>query len=402
MALRSRWALVSLATLLYWLASHALRPMVAVRLDELGASVGQIALVVAVWPMLSIVLAVPLGVAVDRRGVAPFLFAGLAGMVLTGLGFSLATGMGSFVLLQMMSGVSELATWVSLQALITHVPGKVMSVRRAHLSLFSLAWSGGIALGPITGGFVYERGGFMAVAILHAAAGVLALLATVPLSLIRTAPVLEQTPRDERVGLLAGATALASSPAVKGVMIASFMAIYVTTTKLSFYTVFLIRQGFSVSEVGLLLTSMNVASILIRFPLPMLLKRFGAARLLIAGMWGAAFGLALTPVLQSFTLLAIAAFVIGIGYGINPPITVEILSDATRPTERGAAMGLRVTANRSAQIVQPLVFGGIASVAGIALAFPLSSIVLGAMILGAQRSFRSMPRPDARPDERPT
>ena len=85
-ALRSRWALVSLATLLYWLASHALRPMVAVRLDELGSSVGQIALVVAVWPMLAIVLAVPLGVAVDRKGIAPFLFAGLVGMVATGLG----------------------------------------------------------------------------------------------------------------------------------------------------------------------------------------------------------------------------------------------------------------------------------------------------------------------------
>jgi hypothetical protein len=27
-----------------------------------------------------------------------------------------------------------------------------------------------------------------------------------------------------------------------------------------------------------------------------------------------------------------------------------------------------------------------------ALAFPLSSVVLGAMILGAQRSFKSMPR----------
>lgn len=389
-ALRSRWALVSLATLLYWLASHALRPMVAVRLDELGASVVEIALVVAVWPVLSIILAVPLGAAVDRRGVKRFLVLGLTGIVITGLGFSVAAGLSSFVLLQVLSGVSELATWVSLQALITQVPAKTMSDRRAHLSLFSLAWSGGIALGPITGGFAYERGGFTAVALIHAIAGVLALLAMLPIGDLTPSAPSPTTAAVEHIGLLERTRTLAANPAVKGVMIASFMAIYVTTTKLSFYTVFLIRQGLTVSEVGFLLTSMNLAAILIRFPLPLLLRRFGAARLLLAGMWAAAVGLGLTPVLGSLPSLAVAAFVIGIGYGLNPPITVEILSVATRPTERGAAMGLRVTANRSAQIVQPLVFGGLASVFGIALAFPLSSVVLGAMILGAQRSFRGM------------
>jgi hypothetical protein len=38
-ALHNRWAFVSLATLLYWFAAHTLRPLVALRLDELWPAI---------------------------------------------------------------------------------------------------------------------------------------------------------------------------------------------------------------------------------------------------------------------------------------------------------------------------------------------------------------------------
>lgn len=388
-ALRSRWALGSLAALLYWAASHSLRPLVGVRLDELGASDAQIGMVIAVWPALSLLLAVPLGLVLDRTGVRPFLVAGTLGMAVAGLGYSVASGVPSIALLQMLSGTSELGCWISLQALMSHAGGDDDVRRRAHLGLFSLTWAIGIAIGPILGASMYELGGFRFVALAHAAAALLCLVAVS--SITARAPERadpEAAPAGARQNLRRAVT-IATRPAMRGVILSSFMSIYVTTTKLSFYVVYLTRDGYSVARVGILLTVMNVAQIAIRAPLPTLARIIGPGRLLIVGMWGAIVGLALTPVLPDFWSLAVAAVAIGAGYGMNPPLTVEIISKVTRPDERGAAMGLRVSANRSAQIVQPLVFGGLAGAVGMALAFPISSAILGAVALYSWRSMKS-------------
>jgi len=82
-----------------------------------------------------------------------------------------------------------------------------------------------------------------------------------------------------------------------------------------------------------------------------------------------------TPVSSSYWFLLVAALFIGVGLGANPPITVNLVAEHSDAGERGVAVGLRLVANRSGQVVQPMVFGGIASVVGLALAFrpPVSS-----------------------------
>lgn len=64
--LRSRWALVTLATTLYWLAVHSLRPLVPLRLNDLGASELHIGLIVSMNSMIALFLAIPSGRLMDR------------------------------------------------------------------------------------------------------------------------------------------------------------------------------------------------------------------------------------------------------------------------------------------------------------------------------------------------
>jgi MFS family permease len=386
-ALRSRWAFASLAVLLYWLAAHALRPLVTIRLDELGASDAQIALTVAAYSVFSLALAIPGGRLIDRIGVMRVLLVSLAAMALVGVGYALATTPDQILVLQAVNGVVELGVWLALQALASHAGGGEFLTRQ--LALFSLAWGLGLAIGPAIGGAVYGAVGFQPLGWVYAGATLLA-LATVPLVPYRGREKSGRDANGELPGVMSSMREMVRRPAVKGVLLASFVALFIQAIRLSFYPLFLKREGISLSEIGLILSLMGVASIAVRVPLPALLKRFGAGRVLVASMWLAVVGIGVTPWLNDVVPLVIGALAIGIGYGVNPAITMELMARDTKPEERGLAMGLRVTSNRLAQISQPVVFGALIATVGMASAFPISGLLLAAVTLWTAAASESM------------
>lgn len=384
-ALRSRWALVSLSTLLYWCAAHALRSFVALRLDELGASDALIGVAVAAFPALSLFLAIPAGRVIDRIGLRAVLGVSYLGMVVMGAGFALARSPLQLVALQAVNGVAELGVWLALQALAS-AAGRAAFLTR-QLALFSLAWGIGIAIGPVLGAAVFEAVGFPALGWIYAGLSAVALVA----GLAAPRAVRPEGEPDRPVGsLLAGMRVITTRPAVRAVLLASFVALYSNAIKGSFYPLYLERSGVPVARIGVLLSIIGVTSLLVRIALPALLRRWQAGAVLVAGMWVEVVTLAATPVLPGFWLLAAAAALFGAGHGLNPPITVELMARNTEQRERGLAMGVRVTANRLAQVVQPVVFGALASVIGIAAAFPASGALLAAATLWTARHTRRM------------
>lgn len=390
-ALRHRWALVSLATLFYWFAAHSLRPLVTLRLDELGASDAQIGLVVAAYPLCSLFLAVPAGRLVDRLGVLRILALALTAMALVGAGYAMATTTAHILVLQAANGVVELFVWLALQALVTHAGTGAFRTRQ--LSLFSLAWGIGLAAGPVLGSWVFALAGFRPLGWVYAG---LSLGAFVALAVPRR-DIPQPTP--QQTAAIAPSREvirrLLRQPAVKGVLLSSFVSLYVMSIRNSFYPLFLERSGVEIARIGLLLSAMGVASLAVRVLLPPLQRRFHAGRILLWSMWLPTIAMGLTPWLGAYPLLFVAAVVIGAGGGLNPPVTVELMAMHTRTDERGIAMGLRLTANRLAQVVQPLVFGGLVAVASVASAFPLSGLLLAAVNVAARVQIRSLTRDPA-------
>jgi MFS family permease len=386
-AVRSRWAFASLAVLLYWLAAHSLRPLVTIRLDELGATDGQIALTVAAYSVFSLMLAIPGGRLVDRVGVMRVLVVSLTAMALVGVGYALATTPEQIIALQAVNGVVELGVWLALQALASHAGGGEFLTRQ--LALFSLAWGVGLAVGPALGGAVYGAVGFQPLGWLYAGVTLVA-LAAVPLVPYRGREQPDQDSDGRWPGVVDSMRAMVGRPAVKGVLLASFVALFVQAIRLSFYPLFLKREGISLSQIGLILSLMGVASIAVRLPLPALLRRFGAGPVLIWSMWLAVVGIGLTPWLDAVWALAIGAVAIGVGYGVNPAVTVELMARDTPPQERGLAMGLRVTSNRLAQISQPVVFGAITAAIGMAAAFPICGALLAGLTLWTAAASESI------------
>jgi MFS family permease len=109
-------------------------------------------------------------------------------------------------------------------------------------------------------------------------------------------------------------------------------------------------------------------------------------------MWLPVVAISATPVLDHTWMLAIAAIVAGIGLGMNPPVTVELMARHTSSGSRGLAMGLRVSANRLAQVVQPVLFGSVGSLLGLPIAFAFGGVVLAGLAGSVRVSEVGKPR----------
>lgn len=360
----SRWALVSLVALLYWTASHSLRPFVIVRLDDLGASAQEVGLVAASYAFFSLFLAIPGGRAIDRLGSTRVLNVSLVAMAALGVAYAFAGTVLELFVLQMVNGVVELGVWLAVQTLVTGA-GQGDGLAK-QLSMFSFAWGLGIAVGPTLGGLVYDQLGFATLGFTYAGLAAAMLLAI----WFAPAPPAGLRTRGGRLGRDAWRTA--RKPAIRSVLLSSFIVMYVISIKGTFYPLALQDRGISVPLIGVLLSIMGVASLGIRPFLPALSRRLGPGAVLVIGTVVGVVGISLTPWLFHPALLVAAAAVTGAGYGSNPPVAMQLLSQYSDTSNRGLVMGLRAASSRLAQVVQPLAFSSVVATAGTAAAFPLS------------------------------
>ncbi len=384
-----RWAFVAVAALLYWIASHSLRPFVVVRLDELGASTQEIGFVAAAYAFVALFLAIPGGRAIDRLGITRVMYGSLVAMVLLGVMYAFADTILQLLLLQVVNGVVELGVWLSVQTLATHAgTGDALA---KQLSLFSFMWGLGIAIGPTLGGLVYDGLGFSALALVYAGVTALMLLTLV---LAPRAPAGVRT-RGGRLGR--DATRIARQPAIRGVLVSSFVAMYVISIKSTFYPLLLQDRGIDLVLIGVLLSLMGVASLAVRVCLPYLLRTIGPSRVLALGSVAAIVGISVTPWLFHPVLLVLGALLTGAGYGSNPPVAMQLLGEHSSREERGLVMGLRATSSRLAQVIQPVAFGSLAAAVGTALTFPVSGLLLAAVAVSTRRDMAALDRPDPPP-----
>jgi len=88
--------------------------------------------------------------------------------------------------------------------------------------------------------------------------------------------------------------------------------------------------------------------------------------------------------MASLHLLGIAmlTFLLGSSIGMNLPVTIMIMVEETKETERGKVMGLRLLTNRLSQMTAPAMFGLLGQAFGLTAAFYTGGGILLATMLG--------------------
>jgi MFS family permease len=378
-ALRSRWAILSLVTLLYWVVNQGIRPFLPIRLQELGASDLVIGLAVAAYALVGLLLAIPSGRMLDRLSQRRLLIAALVGLAVTTALLPLLSSVLVLSLGMLVNGLFAMWVWLLLQSMISSAGDG--QGRRNQLALFSLTWGIGLAVGPSIGAVLYDQIDFaglcLILGVVSVAAGA-AGLATPPVEPPGATDVGDGAASQD-AGFRAAMSRAMENPILVSVLISSFINLFVLSMRISFYPVYLEREGVAITQIGLLLSIIGISSLAVRAVLPAVEKRFGTLRVLIASTWLAIIGAASIPLSTHIAVLAVGALLIGIGLGANPPITVSLIAEHSDTRDRGLAVGLRMVANRSGQVAQPVVFGGLAAVMGLGLAFPVSGVALAGL-----------------------
>lgn len=391
---RSRWSLVSLATLAFWLGVQALKPFVALHLADLGASEVEIGLAVAAHPLLSLFLAVPAGRFVDRRGLRRYMLVSLVLAAVTGIAYAFTRTIVQVALLQLVTGLAELGAWIGMQALVTRAGES--SFRQRQVALFSIAWGLGIAFGPTLGAWLFDARGLGAVGIAYAALALVAAAAVWAVPYRDARHTATGSTTTEGTGMRAEVRSVTRRPAILAVLAASFVALWANSLRTTFYPIFLEEGGLSVPAIGFLMSLAGVTTLVGRIPLLWLVRRFGAGRVLVSGAVTVVGSLSLTPVLvTSSVLLAVASGLFGLGFGLVTPLTVDLMAEHSADEHRGLTMGMRVAANRAAQVLQPVAFGAAAGLLGMTGGFTASGVVMGAGTAIMARWLRSGTTPGA-------
>lgn len=102
-------------------------------------------------------------------------------------------------------------------------------------------------------------------------------------------------------------------------------------------------------------------------PFGKLADRIGRKPLLGVGLVIEAFGAFLVPITQSYTIITLALFFIGIGWSAVNISGTSLLADTTLPEERGRAIGLNETLSGILSIGMPLLGGFVVDVSGLTM-----------------------------------
>ncbi len=136
--------------------------------------------------------------------------------------------------------------------------------------------------------------------------------------------------------------------------------------------------GLSATVIGFILSSQAAASFLTRALLPRSirwLKEDGV--LLLAFSLGGA-SLALIPLFQWPLMLCLLSFSFGLGMGAGQPIITILTFLNSPPGRSGEGVGLKVTANHVTNMVSPMIFGTIGTVAGLLPMFWANALLMAA------------------------
>ncbi len=132
----------------------------------------------------------------------------------------------------------------------------------------------------------------------------------------------------------------------------------------------------------------SIASFIVRFYLPRMMKRVSASELLVWVFATGAAGFVLSTFAGSVVTLGITAFLFGLGMGIGIPLTVILMYEASAKGRSGQALGVRLTANNLVRMAGPMVFGALGAVVGVSGVFWILGGVMavGCLLARAQRT----------------
>ncbi|WP_228046654.1 MFS transporter [Saccharopolyspora montiporae] len=377
-------------------ALNVARPLISYRAIALGGDALAIGLITSAYAVLSLAVALPLGRFTDRTGRNTVVLT--AGTVLLVLGPVLLAAAPSLPLLACAAallGFGHIVFMVGGQGFIARMPDADLD---RNFGYFTAAVSAGQMLGPLLAGALLGEGSGADLAgptaFVLVLAGLVAAAGLPSCVLLLRAPA----PRPPVAGSADAAPSalhMLRSPGMVGGLFTSLALLAAVDLLTAYLPLIAHERGIAPAVAGVLLALRSAASISSRLLLPRLLRRWSRRVLIGASSLGAGVFLAvLTLPGAGVAGMAIALAVGGFLLGIGQPLTMTAVVKSVPGHARGAALALRLWANRTGQVAIPAVAGVAAGALGAAGALWFAALVLVAASGTARRTPADEPGPD--------
>jgi MFS family permease len=384
---------VVIVFVLHNLQTHMMRPYVPLYAASLDYGYIVVGVVAAAVGFLPIFFALPVGSLTDRVGVRPMVAIGAA---TNAIGFLLLVSFPDLVTVlvtQMLAGFSNLLITLSTQTYIGTL-GKGRAAER-NFGTFTMFASIGQIGGPLIGGLIIGHLGFSAGFLTAVCLSTLC-CATALLLLPRSAPV--AAPRSPRAAPRRALQYLGERETQLAILASCLMSIP-EILRTSFLPLFLGEViGVAAANIGYVLAIFSVAGLVAKSVLPRVVGRFGRQLMLLIFVVGCALSLLVLPLTSLLPVVCVIVACMGLTFGLGRPLSMAMAANAARPGEEGFVVALRLSGNRIADFVLPVVFGTAATVAGIGAVFVAGAVLLfggaGALLrpaIAERRERRSPP-----------
>jgi MFS family permease len=352
--------LVYLAVLLSLLQGVSLRGakmLVSLSALGMGATPFQVGLLGALFALFPLILAVYAGKASDRIGVARPI-AGGSMVMAAGIALPLVfPGLPGLLACATLIGLGHIFFHVSIHNLIGAFGGG--EARTRNFATFSLGASISAFVGPSMTGFSIDGWGF---APTHA---LLAIVALVPGAIVLAYPRLVPPRAAVHSTEAGGSLALLANPGLRRTLVMSG----VTLTGIELFTFYFPVYGRSIgltaTAIGMVMSSYAVAAFIVRMGMHRAARTIGEVGVLTASLFVAGITYLMVPLVSQALLLALMAFLLGMGLGCAQPLTILLTYNHAPEGRSGEALGMRLTVNKLTQIAVPLVFGGLGTAFGL-------------------------------------
>lgn len=349
--------------------------------DSVGTSPAVIGVLTASLSVLPMLLAVRTGALIDGLGPRTGMLASALLLTLAPLPVLLRPGVPALFVTEVLLGLANLLAVVAAQT-YTATLGSAES-HEGDFGWYATYVGAGQIAGPLLAGVLAQWYGYPAA--FAAAAGVAAagLALSAPLPDLRAPRRPEAATR--RSGQVAGtferALSLLSDDGVRLAVVFTFSIALAQSVFLSFFPVILQAAGMAAGLIGTLISVRALVSTVLRPFLPTLVGWLGNRRnALVAMVALLAAGSGGIGLHQSALMALLVSVVIGIGWGLAPPLSIVMVIAGAAETELGFALGVRFTVNRLAQLVGPLAIGAVAGVLSLQAGFLASGGLIAASL----------------------
>jgi MFS family permease len=358
-------------------AFSVVRPMVSYRALDLGAGSAEIGVLAASFAVLPLLLAFVVGRRADTLGPRRVLVAGSVVLLLGCLTALAAPGFVVLLLGAAALGLGHLLTMVGQQTTVGR--SAVGLDRDRGFGSLTAAASVGQMLGPAVAlslaGWAATRGWSESTVGLGIAA-VLVVVAMASFARPWPAPVAEEGSSEPTTSRRAFRE-LIRTRGMWRAMVTSGAVLASLDLLLAFMPLWAEERGVSITTVGWLLALRALVSLLSRVAVVQLIAAITRRWTFVGSLLMGVAGLALLPFVDVGGAV-VAMCLLGVGLGLTQPLTMSWVSSLSAPNVRGAALGLRLTANRFAQTVLPPAIGLVVAGSGSTGVFLGCAVVLAA------------------------